>query len=195
MDSAAGAMSDRAHITGVLVNVTEGRLSAESLLLVVYEDLRRLAQHYLQHERPGHTRQATSIVHEVYLRLVDQTRVDWRNRAHFFAVAAMAMRRILVDHARRHARPIHGGGLVRLDLEDAVTVPADQPDTDLLALDRALDKLAGQEPEVAQLVEVRFFGGLGHEEAAQVLGMSERTARRRWQYAKAWLYRELTGSE
>jgi RNA polymerase sigma factor (TIGR02999 family) len=188
-------MSDREQVTGVLVNVTEGRLTADSLLPLVYDELRRLAQHYLQRERPGHTRQATSIVHEVYLRLVDQTRVDWRNRAHFFAVAAMAMRRILVDHARRRARPIHGGGLARLDLEDAATVAADQPDTDLLALDRALDKLAGLEPEVAQLVEVRFFGGLGYEEAAQVLGMSERTARRRWQYAKAWLYRELSGSE
>jgi RNA polymerase sigma factor (TIGR02999 family) len=186
-------MSDQGHITSVLVDVSEGRLSADTLLPYVYDDLRRLAQHYLVRERPGHSRQATSIVHDVYLRLVDQNRVDWRNRAHFFAVAALAMRRILVDHARRRARPIHGGGKPHLDLDLALSVAADQPDTDLLALDRAIEKLAAQEPEVARLVEVRYFGGLSNEETAQVLGISERTVRRRWQYAKAWLYRELTG--
>jgi RNA polymerase sigma factor (TIGR02999 family) len=132
-------MSDQGHITSVLVDVSEGRLSADTLLPYVYDDLRRLAQHYLMRERPDHSRQATSIVHDVYLRLVDQSRVDWRNRAHFFAVAALAMRRILVDHARRRARPMHGGGKAHLDLDLAITVAADQPDTDLLALDRAIE--------------------------------------------------------
>jgi RNA polymerase sigma factor (TIGR02999 family) len=123
---------------------------------------------------------------------VDQTRVDWKNRAHFFAVAAQAMRRILIDGARRRARPKHGGRRSKVSLDEALTVAADQPNTDLVALDRALDKLALMEAEAARVVEVRFFAGLSNEECAEVLGTSARTIRRRWQFAKAWLYRELT---
>jgi RNA polymerase sigma factor (TIGR02999 family) len=180
------------HVTDVLLEVSEGGASPETLLPLIYEDLRRLAQSFLSREPSNHPRQATSLVHDVYIRLVDQSRVDWKNRAHFFAVAAQAMRRVLIDHARREARPKHGGGQRKLSLDEALTVAADQPNTDLVALDRALVELAKREPDAARVVELRFFGGLSTEESAMVLSLSTRTVRRRWQYAKAWLYRELT---
>jgi RNA polymerase sigma-70 factor, ECF subfamily len=188
-------VADRQRITDALVGVSTGAASPEDLLPLIYDDLRRLAQHYMSNERPDHTREATSLVHEVYLRLVEQDRVDWRSKAHFFAVAAQALRRILIDHARRKARPKHGGRERKLSLDEALTVAADQPHTDLVSLDRALVKLAKQEPEAARVVELRFFGGLTNEDVAEVLGSSPRTVRRRWQYAKAWLYRELTTRE
>jgi RNA polymerase sigma-70 factor (ECF subfamily) len=179
-------------VTGLLIEVSRGNASPETLLPLVYDELRRLAEHRLKQESPGYAHQATSLVHEVYLKLVDQTRVDWKNKAHFFAVAAQAMRRILIDYARRSARPKHGGPQRKLSLDEALTVAADQPSTDLVALDRALNRLATLDPEAAHVVELRFFGGLTNEESAEVLGTSPRTVRRRWQYAKAWLYRELT---
>ncbi len=189
------AVPESRRFTGDLIDVTEGSASPETIFPLIYDELRRLAQHHMKKERTGHTHQATSLVHEVYLRLVDQTRVDWRNKAHFFAVAAQAMRRILIDHARRKARAKHGGRHRKLSLDEALTVAADQPSTDLVALDRALVRLAKEDPEAARVVELRFFGGLTDEDSAQVLGASPRTVRRRWQYAKAWLYRELTAEE
>ncbi len=186
-------MPDPEAITRLLEEVRDGdQRAADRLLPVVYEELRRLAQAHLRDERPGHTLQATALVHEVYLRLVDQTRVQWQDRAHFFAVAAQAIRRILVDHARGRARQKRGGGgAPRVPLEEAAEVAA-SPGIDLLALHRALDRLAEQNPVPARVVELRYFGGLTSEEAASVLGISNRTAERHWQFARAWLYQELS---
>lgn len=164
--------------------------AADQLLPVLYAELRRLARARLRDERPGHTLQATALVHEVYLRLVDQTRVQWQDRNHFFAVAAQAIRRILVDHARGRARRKRGGGAPQVPLEEAVDAAAPF-EVDLLELHRALDHLAAQNPLPARVVELRFFGGLTSEESAAVLGISPRTAERHWQFARAWLYQEL----
>ncbi|MEZ4654543.1 MAG: sigma-70 family RNA polymerase sigma factor [Candidatus Eisenbacteria bacterium] len=186
-------MTDRDEVTRLLQEVSDGQPAAASALLpLVYDELRRLAQHYLGQERPDHTLQATALVHEAYLKLIDQSRAQWIDRAHFFTVAAQAMRRILVDHARRKKRQRHGGGRVAVDLTEAVEIPADGlPAVDLVALDRALSRLAEHAPEKARVVEVRFFAGLPVEEIAEVLGVTTRTVRRYWQYAQAWLYREM----
>jgi RNA polymerase sigma factor (TIGR02999 family) len=184
-------MSNAGDITTALVDVTEGRASAETLVPVLYPELHDLALRYLGREASGHTLSATALVHEAYLRLVDQTRVTWKNHAHFMAVAATVMRRILVDHARRKARHKRRGALDRISLDDALTLAADQPTTGLLALDEGLARLAERDPEKAKVVELRFFGGLNYEEIGEALGISPRTARRAWQYAKAWLYREI----
>jgi RNA polymerase sigma factor (TIGR02999 family) len=165
--------------------------AAEQLLPVVYEELRTLAAQRLAQEKPGQTLQATALVHEAYLRLVNGTQAQhWDHRGHFFAAAAEAMRRILVEQARRKGRERHGGGLRRVDLlaDEVAAAPADDQ---LLILDAALTRLAGVRPQAAELVKLRFFSGLTVEEAAAVAGISPRTARRLWAYARAWLRREM----
>ena len=169
----------------------DSRASAD-LLPLVYEQLRALAGRRMQQERPGQTLQATALVHEAYLRLVDTTKVHvWESRWHFFAAAAESMRRILVDNARRRGRLKRGGGeLNRVDL-DTLELTVDDPPDELIALDEALIELAQEQPEKAQLVNLRYFGGLTHEEAAQAMGISTSTADRHWAYARAWLYRHM----
>jgi RNA polymerase sigma factor (TIGR02999 family) len=168
----------------------DGAEAAQRLLPLVYDELRRLAASWLSHEKPGQTLQPTALVHEAYLRLVgsDPDKV-WDGRGHFFAAAALAMRRILVERARRRSRLRHGGGhdRVQFDLDDLIS-PGPLPDERLLALDMALDRFAAEEPEKAQFVQLRFFAGLTLEQAAEVQGISRATAARYWKYARAWLY-------
>jgi RNA polymerase sigma-70 factor (ECF subfamily) len=158
---------------------------------IVYDELRRLARGYMRRERPGHSLQTTALVNEAYMRLVDYERMQWHNRAHFFAVSSQLMRRILVEHARRHNLK-RGGGVQHVSLEEAAVVGGDQ-DTDLVALDDAMNALTRIDPRKVQVVEMRFFGGLSVEETAEVLKLSAVTVKRDWRAAKAWLYRELTG--
>jgi RNA polymerase sigma factor (TIGR02999 family) len=167
------------------------RRHADRLFPVLYGELRRLAQSHLARERPDHTLQATALVNEAYLRLVDQTSVDWKGRAHFMAVASQAIRRILIDHARGRVRAKRGGGGAKLPLEDALHVPADADHTGLVHLDRALEKLARVHPEKARVVTMRYFGGLTVDEIAEVEGSSRSTVERAWRFARAWLQREL----
>ncbi len=167
--------------------------AASQLLPLVYDELRRLATQRLAHQTPGQTLQPTALVHEAYLRLVgDSAEKRWDNRGHFFAAAAEAMRRILVENARRKRSDKRGGGLVRHDLDD-VQLAAPELDEELLALDEALDRLTAKDPIKAQLVKLRHFAGLTIEEAAQVLGISMTTANRYWAYARAWLHQEIQG--
>ena len=163
----------------------------DQLTPIVYDELRRLAGHYLRRERTGHSLQATALVNEAYLRLVDYKRMRWENRAHFFAVSAQLMRRILVDHARRHNLK-RGGGVQHIQLDEAAVMGGNRP-TDLVALDDAMNALARLDARKVQVVEMRFFGGLSLEETAAVLKVSSVTVRRDLRTAKAWLYRELTG--
>ncbi len=157
---------------------------------IVYDELRRLAERYLARERRDHTLQATALVHETYVKLVDQRSVRWQNRAHFFGIAAQLMRRILVDHARHHNALKRGDGVRSLALEDvAVQTPA--PPIDILVLDQLLENLTTLDAQQGRVVELRFFGGLSVDESAQVLGVSPTTVKRDWRVAKAWLYREL----
>jgi RNA polymerase sigma factor (TIGR02999 family) len=158
---------------------------------IVYDELRRLASRYMKRERPGHSLQTTALVNEAYMRLVDYERMQWQNRAHFFAVSAQLMRRILVEHARRH-NVKRGGDLQHVSLDEAAMVGGDQ-DTDLVVLDIAMNALARIDPRKVQVVEMRFFGGLSVEETAEVLKVSTVTVKRDWRAARAWLYRELTG--
>ena len=167
----------------------DGR-TAEELLPQVYEELRRLAAQKMAREAPGQTLQATALVHEAWLRLGGGERGQWQNRAHFFAAAGEAMRRILVDAARRKKRLKHGGGLERMEV-DAVDLPAPMPDDELLALDEALTRLAGINSEAAELVKLCFFVGLTQEQAAKELGVSVSTVERLWTYARAWLFRAM----
>ena len=164
----------------------------ERLIPLVYGELRRLAGRYLNRERASHTLETHDLIHEAFLRLLDQRRVDWRNRSHFFAIAAQMMRRILVDHARRRGSGKHGGDLRPVALDDVPDLAA-QRDMDLVALDEALTELAEVDGELARVVELRFFGGLEHDEIAVALGVSNPTVRRRWRVARAWLYRRLAG--
>jgi RNA polymerase sigma factor (TIGR02999 family) len=181
-------MSD---VTRILSAIEEGDPhAAEQLLPLVYDELRQLAAHKLAKEKPGYTLQATALVHEAYLRLVDVDKTQhWDSRRHFFAAAAEAMRRILIDNARRKHRPKHGGGRQRVELDDAV--PAQESQPDLLALDEALTRLGEQEPVKARLVHLRYFAGLSLEEAAACLEISPATAKRYWAVARAWLYAAL----
>jgi len=183
-------MSDVTHI---LQAIECGDPQAASQLLpLVYDELRRLAGRKLAHEAPGQTLDATGLVHEAYLRLVGSgAAAGWDHRGHFFAATAEAMRRILIDKARRKQRPKHGGDRRRVDLDQALAVA--EPSDDLLALDEALTKLASQEPLKAQLVKLRFFAGLTMPEVARALGISLATAERHWTYARVWLYAELEG--
>ena len=163
----------------------------ERLTPIVYKELHRLARHYMKGERPGHVLQTTALVNEAYMRLVDYNRMRWQNRAHFFAVSAQLMRRILVEHARRQNLK-RGGGVQHVSLDEAAVVGGDRP-ADLVALDAAMDALARLDPRKVRVVEMRFFGGLSVEETAEVLKVSPVTVMRDWSTAKAWLYRELAG--
>jgi RNA polymerase sigma-70 factor, ECF subfamily len=167
------------------------QLALGELTPIVYAELRRLAHRYMRGERPGHSLQTSALVNEAYMRLVDYNRMQWQNRAHFFAVSAQLMRRILVDHARRHNLK-RGRGVGHVSFDEAVVVSAD-PGVDLVALDDALKALARVDPRKVQVVEMRFFGGLSVEETATVLKVSPVTVRRDWSSAKIWLYRELAG--
>jgi len=162
----------------------------DRLTPLVHQELRRLAKHYMRGERPGHTLQATALVNEAYMRLIDYREMQWQNRAHFFAVAAQLMRRVLVDHARSRNYAKRGGIQQRLSLSEADQV-ADKPDVDLAALDDALKTLAEMNEQQSRIVELRFFGGLTIEETAEVLGISHATVERDWAVARAWLRREI----
>lgn len=163
----------------------------DELMPLVYDELHRLARNYLRHERRDHTLQPTALVHEAYLRLIDQTRVALHNRAHFFGIAAQMMRRILVDHARLHQASKRGDGDYKLSLDQADQV-ANRQAVDLIALDEAMQRLATFSPQQSRIVELRFFGGLTIEEAAGLLGISHATVEREWSVARAWLRRELS---
>jgi RNA polymerase sigma factor (TIGR02999 family) len=182
-------MSD---VTRILEELSQGdQRAADRLLAAVYDELRRLASQKLAKERPGQTLQATALVHEAYIRLVGAGDAHWDNRGHFFAAAAEAMRRILVESARRKARLKHGGGRQRHELTEADAVTA--PDSiDLLALDEALAKLSAQDSTKADLVKLRYFTGLTVEQAGEILGVSRATADRYWAFARAWLYNEIS---
>ena len=162
----------------------------EKLTPLVYEELRRLAGYYLRRERAGHTLQSTALVHEAYLRLIGQREVEWKNRAHFFGVAAQMIRRILVDHARARQTEKRGSNMPKLSLDEALGVP-EKNEWELIALNDALDTLATIDPQAARIIELRFFAGLSIEETAEVLGVSLSTVKRDWATAKAWLFREL----
>ena len=180
------------EVTRILSDIEQGDpLAAERLLHLVYEELRKLAAAKLAHEKPGQTLQATALVHEAYLRLVDSDPArTWDCRGHFFAAAAEAMRRILVENARRKQTRKHGGDQRRADMElDALAAP--EPEMDLIALDAALQRLAQQDPQKARLVEMRYFAGLTGDQAAEMLGLSPSTADRYWVFARAWLRREM----
>jgi RNA polymerase sigma-70 factor (ECF subfamily) len=171
---------------------SDGDQSAlERLTPIVYDELHRLARRYMKRERPGHSLQTAALVNEAYMRLVDCERMQWQNRAHFFAVSAQLMRRILVDHARRHNLK-RGGDVQHVSLDEAAVVGGDQ-DADMAALDDAMNALARIDPRKVQVVEMRFFGGLSVEETAEVLKVSPVTVKRDWRAARAWLYREMTG--
>jgi RNA polymerase sigma factor (TIGR02999 family) len=179
-------------VTRLLVRLTDGdRGVLDELLPVVYGELRKLASSYLRRERVGHTLQPTALVHEAYMRLVDQTQVQWQNRAHFFGVAAQMMRRILVDHARAHEAEKRGGEFQKLSLDENIDVSGER-DVNLVALDDALNLLAEVDPQKSKIVELRFFGGLSVEETAEVLGVSAPTVKRQWRMAKAWLYGQVS---
>jgi RNA polymerase sigma factor (TIGR02999 family) len=178
--------------TSILSAIDQGDAQgAEQLLPLVYDELRKLAARRLAQEKPGQTLQATALVHEAYLRLVGEHDPGWSSRGHFFAAAAEAMRRILVEHARRKKRLRHGGAIRRLDL-DEVDLAGAAPSEDLLALDEALEQLAKKDAIAAQLVKLRYFAGLTMEEAAAALGVPLRTAERNWTYARTWLHRAIS---
>jgi len=191
-------MTDEAHqaneITEKLRDWNDNQRydSADALLKLVYDELRRQAHRYLQKERSGHTLQTTALVHEAYLKLIKQKNVSWEGRSHFFGVAATMMRRILIDYAKTKHRVRRGGVHSDLPIENALTISVSETDFDLLALDEALNRLAEKEAHLAKIVELRFFSGLDVVETAEVLGISESTVKRDWQMAKAWLHRELT---
>ncbi len=182
-------------VTRLLVDWQGGDDRAlEELMPLVYGELGRLAGRYLNREREGHTLDTHDLIHEAFLRLIDQRQVDWQSRAHFFAIAAQSMRRILVDHARRRGAHRHGGDVRQLLLDDVPDLAVHRDDN-LIALDDALTDLAREDEALARIVELRFFGGLEHDEIAVLLGVSNPTVRRRWRLAKAWLYRRLSGNE
>ena len=170
------------------------RAALDHLIPLVSAELHRLAHHYMRRERAGHTLQTTALVNEAYVRLVDASRVEWRDRAHFFAVSANLMRRILVDFARKRLYQKRGGGAVTIALDED-DIPSPQPGPDIVALDSALEALAGFDPRASTIVELRFFGGLTVEETAEVVGVSPRTIKREWAAAKAWLLGEMGGGE
>jgi RNA polymerase sigma factor (TIGR02999 family) len=186
--------SSRTEVTQLLQQWSDGRLDArDQLLPVIYAELRRLAAGYMRRERVDHTLQPTALVHEAFLKLIDQRAVRWQSRAHFFGVAAQAMRRILVDHARAHTAGKRGDGQPRVPLDEAHLL-GPEPNIDLIALDEALTRLAEIDPQQSRLVEARFFGGLTIDETAELLDISPASVGREWIVAKAWLYAELTGT-
>lgn len=181
------------NITHLLKEWSDGDERAlDRLTPLVYEELRQQAARYLRKEQPGHSLQATALINEAFLRLIDVKDVQWQNRAHFFAIAANLMRRILVDHARRRDAEKRGGSHMRLTLDEALAM-AKEPEVDLLAIDEALDRLAAIDEQQARVVELRFFSGLTVEETAAALGVSPKTVKRDWSVARAWLRREIGG--
>jgi RNA polymerase sigma factor (TIGR02999 family) len=181
-------------VTGWLLRWSEGDADAlERLISLIYEECRRIAARQLRHERQEHTLSPTALVHEFYLRLVDQRRVTWKNRAQFFGVAARLMRRVLVDHARARKAAKRGGGSTLLSLDAGAGAPEEPRTAEILAIDQALTRLGQLDPDQERIVELRFFAGLTTEEIAHALGRSPRTVKREWQLAKAWLFRELKG--
>jgi RNA polymerase sigma-70 factor (ECF subfamily) len=183
---------DSTHVTLLLRRLSEGGQSAlAEVMPLIYDELHRLASFYLQRERPDHTLQTTALVHEAYLRLVDQKDAHWKSRGHFLAVAAQAMRRILVDYARRHRAVKRGGSLPKVSLEEAAAFSEEQSGN-LLLLDGLLTRLAAIDPQEVRIIELRFFGGLSVEETADVMGISPTTVKREWSIAKKWLAREMS---
>jgi len=183
----------RANVTQLLIGYGKGdRTALDEMLPLVYSELKRLASYYLSRERSGHTLQTTALVHEAYMRLVDQQHVDWKNRAHFLGLAAEMMRRILVNHARDRAAAKRGGGAKRISLSMVGEV-GEQPDIDLIALDQALTELAALDARKSRIVELKFFGGMTTEETAEVMEISVATVEREWVVARAWLYRAVAG--
>jgi RNA polymerase sigma factor (TIGR02999 family) len=181
-------------VTQLLNEAAGGHDSAIARLLpIVYDELRSLAASYFRDQKPGHTLQPTALVHEAYAKLVDQTQIEWASRQQFFAVAASAMRSILVDHARGKGRLKRGGEFRRISLDQAENSASAADDSTVLAVDEAMTKLAGLDERKARLVELRFFGGLSCDEAADALGIARSTAAEDWRMARAWLYRELQG--
>jgi len=183
--------SSQHEVTKLLFRLTDGDGAVlDELLPLVYAELRRLASSYLRRERHDHTLQPTALVHEAYIRMIDQTQAQWQNRAHFFGVAAQMMRRILIDHARAQQADKRGGEFQKISLDENIDVSGNRAD-ELVALDDALKRLAEIDPQKSRLVELRFFGGLSVEETAEVLGVSAPTVKRHWRLAKAWLYGEV----
>ena len=179
------------QVSKLLLAWSEGEEGAyEQLVPLVYDELHRLAKRYMRKERSGHTLQTSALVNEAYLRLVGAKEVCWQNRAHFFAVSARMMRRILVDFARAKHNLKHGGGALQVTMDEAMAVSS-EPSADLLALDEALSRLTALHPRQAEIVEMRYFGGLAEEEVAEVLKVSLRTVQQDWRLARLWLYREL----
>ncbi|MBK8233518.1 MAG: sigma-70 family RNA polymerase sigma factor [Candidatus Eisenbacteria bacterium] len=193
------ALTDRRDVTELLCAVTSGDTAAsERLATMVHEELRRLAQYQMSRERPGHTLQTTALAHDAYLRLIDQSRVEWQNRAHFFAVATEAIRRILIDHARARRAARRGGDSERLSFDDLTAAQrisaagaTNLNDEALLQVDLALERFTLADPIRARVVELRFYGGLTHQEIAEVMGVSLSSVERHWRFARAWLYRAL----
>jgi len=180
-------------VTQMLKEWSDGNQNIfDKLMPLVYEELRRQASRYLRKERSNHTLQTTALIHEAYLKLIDQKNVEWQNRAHFFAIAAQAMRRILVDYARERHRAKRGGAAENLPLEKAAFIVSKEKSLDLVALDEALTRLAKFDERQARVVELKFFSGLDIDETAEVLGVSNATVRRDWNMAKAWLHQEIT---
>ena len=182
------------EITQLLAAWRDGNQAAlDELYPLVYDELHRLARRYMSKERKGHTLQTTALINEAYVRLVDQRNVQWANRSHFFAISAQIMRRILIDHARRHGYAKRGGGARQVSLDETATM-AQGDFSEFIRLDEALKSLAQLDPRRSQVVELRYFGGLNNEEIAGVLNISENTVIRDWNMARAWLHRQLTGS-
>jgi len=185
------ATPSRKDVTGLLIDWSKGDQEAfNDLMPLVYDELRRLASRYLRNERPGHTLQTTALVHEAYLKLVDQTNKSWQNRVQFFAAAAQVMRHILVDYARSRKAFKRGGDYCRLSLDEAV-ISSEEKDPDLLTLNESLERLAAIDSQQSRVVELRVFGGLTVEETAEALGVSPRTVKREWSMAKAWLHKQI----
>ena len=181
-----------ANVTQMLKEWSDGNMRAlDKLMPLVYDELRRQASRYLRKERSNHTLQTTALIHEAYLKLIDQQNVEWQNRAHFFAIASTAMRRILVDYARERNREKRGGSAENLPLDEAFQISSNEKSVDLVALDEALTRLAQFDERQARIVELRYFSGLDTDETAEVLGVSNATVRRDWNFAKAWLRQEI----
>jgi RNA polymerase sigma-70 factor, ECF subfamily len=179
------------ELTQLLVDWSNGDQEAINILMpLVYEELRRLARNYMRRERPGHSLQTSALINEVYLRLIDQKNISWKNRAHFFGISARLMRQILVDHARSHKYAKRGGDMLKVPLDEAADI-GEKRASDIVALDDALKSLAVIDEQQCHIVELRFFGGLTIEETAEVLGLSHATIEREWSMARAWLRREM----
>ena len=191
MTSTSHVTSSPGEITQLLKQLSHGNREAEARLVpLIYRELRHLAARYMRRERPDHTLQPTALVHEAYLKLIEQRRVSWESRAHFYCVAARLMRRVLLDHAREFKAAKRGGGQ-KIPLEPSLVYSEERPG-ELLAVDEALTRLAEQDPRQGRVVELRFFGGCSEDEIARILGVSSRTVKRDWRIARAWLYAELS---